>query len=381
MRSVVIDQALIDLVGSIYDATLDPAAWHDALDRVREHFGLFNAAIGISRLAHEPVSIAAVVNFPENYHSLLTPEYNDDVVRLWGGREIVERVPIEEPLTFSQVTDRRALPKNLYYRDFVEPQGLVDSVAVVLNRDRRQVASVSFGSHRDKGLITEDIVAGMRFLAPHFRRAALISGILEEERKQRMLFEAVVDAIRSAIVLVDRFARIVHANPAAQAVIDSGDPLRSEQGKLATRGEVVPGHLLSAIAAAADGDIPLGRRGIVIPGTRSDGTHFVAHVMPLLDRKARDSIPGEAVAAVFLADRDDEPRLVVDAATLIYTLTPAEACLLELMLEGCSNEEMAHRMGIASTTLKWHTQGLYEKTGQHRRSDVERLVSKLGPAG
>jgi DNA-binding CsgD family transcriptional regulator len=275
------------------------------------------------------------------------------------------------------VTDQSALRSNRHNLDFGVPQGIIDQVAIVLTRDRRQMGNIGFGRHRDFGPVTPDIVAGLRILAPHLRRAVLVSGILEEERKTRTMFEAVLTAVRSGIVLVDRHARIIYANPASQAIIDAGDPLRAINGKLELRGEVVAGQLHLAIDRAAEGDVPLGRRGIAIPGTRADGSPFVTHVLPLGDRAVRSGIPGEAVAAVFVADRDDDPQLVIDAATMIYGLTPTEARAFELVVAGHTSGEIASAMAISANTLKWHTRQLFEKTGQHRRADLVRLAGKL----
>lgn len=374
-----IDQAFVDLIGAVYDAVLNPNGWYGALDRIRAHFGLHNAVLGLNRFVHEPVAVAVSVNIPPEFLAKLGPEYSDEIVRMWGGRKVMERFPIEEPVALLSLIDEQRLLENKYYRDFGEPQGLIDQVAVVLTRDRRQVGNVGFGRHRDMGPVTDDVVAGLRILAPHLRRAALITGILEEERKQSTLFEAVVDAIRSGIVLVDGNARIIHANPAARAAMDRGDPLRNAGGKLELRGEIVSGQLEVAIHTAADGDIPLGRRGIVIPGVRTDGTPFVAHVMPLRDRTSRAGLPTRTVAAVFLADRDDEPKIIVDAATLIYSLTPTEARVFELVVEGRTTAEIARALAIAPSTLKWHTLQLYEKTGHHRRADLVRLAAQLRP--
>src|SRR5262249_46218488 len=149
-----------------------------------------------------------------------TPEYGAEVVRLWGGAEEMARLPIEEPMVMLDRTDEPTMLGNKYYRDFAVPQGLIDQAAIILTRDRRQIGSVSFGRHRDVGPVTPDVVAGLRVLAPHLRRAVLITGILDEERRRRTMFEALIDAIRSGIVLVDRNASIVHANPAARAIID-----------------------------------------------------------------------------------------------------------------------------------------------------------------
>lgn len=372
-----IDSDVVDLIGAIYDAVLEPTGWQEALDRIRRYFNLHNAILGVVRLGYEPVAYTVPVNIPERYFSMQTSEYNEEAMRMWGGREQMARYAIEEPFALLNVIDREALLTNKYYQGFGVPQGLVDQVAIVLTRDRKQVGNVSFGRHRDIGPVTDDVIAGMRVLAPHLRRAALITGILEEERRTRTMLEAVLSAVRSGIVLVDRAARVIYANPAAQGIIDAGDPLRAFQGKIELRGEVVPGHFQTAIARAAEGDIPLGRRGIAIPGTQTDGTPFVTHVLPLGDRAVRSGLPAEAVVAVFVADCDEEPQLVVDAATLIYSLTPTEGRVFDLLVAGHSSAEIATEMAISSNTLKWHTRQLFEKTGQNRRTDLVRLASKF----
>jgi DNA-binding CsgD family transcriptional regulator/PAS domain-containing protein len=378
---VPVDSQLIELIGVIYDAVLDPSLWHEALDRIRGHFKLHNAMMGLTRLGYEPTSVAIAVNIPELYLTMQGAEYTAEILRLWGGPEQVSRYPIEEPVSVRTVSSERDFATNKYYLDFGAPQELDDMVAVVLTRDRRQVGNVGFGRHRDFGPVTEDVIAGLRVLAPHLRRAALITGILDEERRRSTMLEAVLSAVRSGIVLVDRSARLIYANPAAQAIIDAGDPLRTDRGRLELRGEVVAGHLHIAVQAAAEGDIPLGRRGIAIPGTRADGSPFVAHILPLLDRTVRAGLPGEAVAAVFVADRDDDPQFVTDAATLIYSLTPTEARVFELIVGGHSSTEMARLLAIAPSTLKSHTLRLFDKTGQHRRSDLVRLAAALRPSG
>jgi DNA-binding CsgD family transcriptional regulator/PAS domain-containing protein len=377
-----LDSDLAALIGAIYDAVLEPAKWHEALERICRHYNFHNSVLGIARFGHEAASLTIPVNIPERYlRAMQAPQYNEEVVRLWGGREQLARYPLEEPVVLLDIIDGETLRTNAYHRDFGEPQGLVDHIALTLTRDRRQIGNVAFGRHADFGPITADVVAGMRVLAPHLRRAALISGILAEERRQRTLLEAALNAIHSGVVLVDRKARIVYANGAATDLMSVGDPIRNDHGKLQVRGEVVPGHLQIAVHAAADGDIPLGRRGIGIPGTRTDQTPFVVHVMPLYDRTTHTGLPGDAIAAVFIADRDDDPQIVVDAATLIYSLTPAEARVFELIIAGHSSAEMAKLLAVAPSTLKWHMLQLYDKTGQHRRADLVRLAAGLRPSG
>jgi DNA-binding CsgD family transcriptional regulator len=106
---------------------------------------------------------------------------------------------------------------------------------------------------------------------------------------------------------------------------------------------------------------------------------YVVHVLPLADRSKRSGLPGEAVAAVFVTERGDDPKYVLDAAAMLYNLSPAETRIFELTIEGRDSEQIAHALSISPNTLKSHTRHLLEKTGQQRRSDLVRLAGSLRP--
>ena len=87
----VVDGKVADLIGAIYDAVLDPAMWHDALDRIRRHYRFHNSILGIARYGHQPGSLLVPVNIPDDYRlAMQRPEYSDEVIRLWGGREVCQ---------------------------------------------------------------------------------------------------------------------------------------------------------------------------------------------------------------------------------------------------------------------------------------------------
>ena len=138
---VPVDSQLIELIGVIYDAVLDPSLWHEALDRIRGHFKLHNAMMGLTRLGYEPTSVAIAVNIPELYLTMQGAEYTSEILRLWGGPEQVSRYPIEEPVSVRTVSSERDFATNKYYLDFGAPQELDDMVAVVLTRDRELLVS------------------------------------------------------------------------------------------------------------------------------------------------------------------------------------------------------------------------------------------------
>jgi DNA-binding CsgD family transcriptional regulator len=71
----------------------------------------------------------------------------------------------------------------------------------------------------------------------------------------------------------------------------------------------------------------------------------------------------------------------IDALTLIYDLTPAEARIFEMVAAGSTRATIAQTIGIAPSTVKTHVLHLFEKTGCSRQADLLKLAAKLsGPA-
>ena len=56
-----------------------------------------------------------------------------------------------------------------------------------------------------------------------------------------------------------------------------------------------------------------------------------------------------------------------------YNLTPRECEILELLLQGLTNEEIAGRLFIADNTLRRHTYNLFSKLGIQERWQLHYL--------
>ena len=59
-----------------------------------------------------------------------------------------------------------------------------------------------------------------------------------------------------------------------------------------------------------------------------------------------------------------------------YRLTPREGFVGSLLSQGCSNKEIAQRMGISEQTVKDHLKHVYQKVGTHQRTAL--LARLLG---
>lgn len=103
--------------------------------------------------------------------------------------------------------------------------------------------------------------------------------------------------------------------------------------------------------------------------------------LPLLARSGRQV----AVDAVHLAGTElfiltvDDPQRTLDGNLARIGedcgLTPMEARMLRLIVEGLDTVIAAGRLGIAPTTARTHLQRLFAKTGTARQSELVRFVA------
>jgi DNA-binding CsgD family transcriptional regulator/PAS domain-containing protein len=368
----------IDLIGGVYDAVIEPDRWHGAVDAIRERFNFHNAMMTVFSLPMGSALVNLSVNVPVAYAGMNGPEYSEDILRLWGGAERVAQLPLEEPVILSEQGDSSLWPSSRYYNDFAKPQGIIDVIAIGLARDRTMLGNLAFGLHESGTKPPPRDRDGLRMLGPHLRRAALISGILGQTEQRASSFEATLDVARSGVILVDASMAIVHANRAGQTMLALGDPVRERLGRLELRQELLPGQLKAAVAAC-DSDADLGRRGIGIPTRRLDGSPLIVHVMPLEQRSIRGGLPANASAAIFIADGSGGIAPMHDALGLLFGLTPAEARVFELVVDGLENDGVALALGVAPSTVKTHLLRVFDKTGAHSRTGLVSLARQISP--
>lgn len=365
---------LSDLIGGIYDCVLDPTRWESVLEDIRVALGFDNAALAVHAMLPAPLRLSYIVGWRGPDLDYCAKEYGADVLELVGGPKGIAVHPIGEPFP---PMDPAALARNRYFREVVEPLGLIDGNAIIVARDAGLFAMLNVGQHKSDGPIRESQFDGLRLLAPHLSRAATISRLLEMKAVEAQTFAAVVEALSAAVLLVDQDLGLVHANDPAHRLLAACDPVSLQNGKLHLALRASQSALEAAVAQAARNETELGSRSTAIPARRSDGEPMVVHILPLKHGEVRPNLSQRATAALFVVPAAAPPQMPRDALVLLYDLTPAEARVTELICEGLTVTEIGDRLGIAETTVKTHLKRIFDKTGCRRQVELVRLVSSL----
>ena len=362
-------QQLSDLIGVIYDAAIDPSLWDGAIETAA-HFvggagaGLFCKDVGVHHAViphHFGFQLPLPVELFRQIYSSAERHFLGD---------------LEQPVATTVLMPFAELAQSELYRQWAEPQGFVDFVSAVL--DRTTISAVIFGifRHQRDGMVDDQVRRHMRLIAPHIRRAVLIGRMFEFKAAEVATFVDTLDGLGAGMYLVDADGRLIHANAAGNAILGAGDILSSVRGRLVATDATVDQALREVFAAAGQGDVVLGTKGIAVPLTAKDGDRYVAHALPLTSgARRRAGVAYTAVAALFVRKATLAVASAPQAIGSAFKLTPTELRVLLAIVEVGGIPEVATAFGVAETTVRTHVGRLFEKTGTARQADLVKLVA------
>jgi DNA-binding CsgD family transcriptional regulator/PAS domain-containing protein len=361
------------VIGNLYDAALDPALWGVVLGEARDFVGGSAAAIFAKDAAATKLTIF-------HHDGGIEPDY----VRLYYERYMALDpsntahffATVESPISTADYIDRGEFRQTRFYREWAEPQGLVDFLTVALERSMATAALFGIFRKTADGFADEGSKHRMRLIAPHVRRAVLIGKAIDLKAAQSASFADALDGLSAALFLVQANGRIVHANAAAHAMLAAPGFLYTAADRLMVRDVKMHRALMDVLAAADSGDAAVGARGVALPLATRDGGAYLAHVLPLTSgarKKAGNAYA--AVAAVFVRKAELELPSAPEIIARHYRLTPSELRVLLAVIEVGGVPEVAEALGVADTTVKTHLGSVYGKTGTSRQADLVKLVA------
>lgn len=168
-------------------------------------------------------------------------------------------------------------------------------------------------------------------------------------RRARVRFEAIVNALTVAVLVV-RYQKLIYANAAAEQLRER---LRTKYRSELT---VLLGDHLKSL-----GDKPAAATTMsLLTGQR--GEPFYLHVIPL------DATGAEVAVSV------RELGTSMGAFRTRYRLSKREAEVVELVMLGFRNRDIAETLGTSPTTVKKHLTHVFDKVGVDTRTQ---LVSRI----
>jgi DNA-binding CsgD family transcriptional regulator len=368
-----IDQdELSPFIGEIYDAALDASLWSSVLAKAASFIGGSSAALFSKDAASGAGNIYHEFGTDPYYRQIYFEKY----VKLDPATTGHFFAEVEQPISVTDLMSYDEFLETRFYREWVQPQGVVDFLAAVLDKSITRVAMFGVFRHERDGLVDDEARRRISLIIPHVRRAVLVSRIIDLKTTEAATFADTLDGLSAGMWLLDAEGRIVHANVAGRAILGVGDFLSESAGHIVARDREIDRGLRQLLASAGGGDAAIGTEGIDLPLRAQDGTRYVAHVLPLTSGARRlAGTAYSAVAALFVRKSAIEVPSPPEVIARAYRLTPTELRVLLAIVEVGGVPEVAVALGVAESTIKTHLGHLFEKTSVTRQADLVKIVA------
>jgi len=371
---MILIEELSSLLGILYAAPLDREKWQVFLDRL---CALTETACGYM------VSIR-----PDEGNVLLGGgglNFNPDILQLYNehyGAKDPYITPVTSNPRIGIIQAEELLPhadliQSELYNDLLRRYDL--EFMTVVSSDKFTGEGDFFPLWRSpkQGPMNSDSIHLLEMLLPHIQTALRLRTKVRGCDESELFSETALNSMSIATLLVSGNGRVRQMNQNAAVCLQSGDGLLLQDGKLTANDLYERAQLESLISAAASGgNRSEGALGgaIKISRVRAPDTLHVT-VIPT-PQESQISASGSS-ALIFVNDPSSLPRPRGTLLRQLYGLTPSEARVADLLLEGSEVREAAERLGITLETCRFHIKRVLAKTGTRRQAELIRLMLSL----
>lgn len=364
------------LIQHVYDAALDPAAWaafmRDMSSSLDAGFGLlwmqdFSDGTSAFEMSARNVSCmtgldAAAIDQYKNYYAARN---------VW--------LPHASGLAEGSVTVSSALysdellKRTEFHGDFLRRHDLFYAVGSSIVKEGTRDVKMSFVRSERAGRFEDASLRRMQQMIPHIRNAVVLHRKLSGLKILADTAMAALELIPVGILLLTADGLLLHANQHAHRLV----------ARTAALG-IVSGGVIHTDSIRCNARLQQLIRDAVQTGLGQSAGHGGS--MRLIGRGGElnlrvtplptSTLPfGEnVVAAIFCSAPDSVIGLLSVALQGIYLMTPAEAHLTELLINGKSLAQVALARSVSIHTVRSQLKSVMIRTGAKTQADLVRIV-------
>lgn len=359
-------------IQNIYDAALDINEWSNVIANLAD---LLDAHGGILRYInrdrsgkHFGVQFGYDNNYIEQYnnHYYQIDNFN---TKLKGSEGRCIRVSRDN---FHEWFER----SDPFYNEFLMKYDVYNMMGA--NIIENEQGHFVLGMHRSPkaGMFSAEDMATYNLLAPHLKKAIEIQNLLHEHQQQCQAGYDAIDCLPFGMIFLDQYKKPIWYNKRAREIVANRKSLKITADRVRCHHPSESQKLSQLIDnALSQGRYQGGR--MLLKGNTGNLTLFV---VPLGQQHHQYSaLADQARVVIFIGDSSIDRNAPADVLQMLYTLTPAEARLVNGLCEGLTIQEMEKAYGLRANTLRSQLKSVFHKTGTNRQAELVALVMS-GPA-
>ncbi len=373
------ERTLLDLVGHLYEASLDPNLWGRFVQDLAQTFDAGSAVLTLDGVNGNNLTSSTPIAATANWSEAATKAYDDYYFAhdLWGRRVVesgVRRAVMGRELVSPSEMRSSVIANEFFPQICGHPHhfGIVTAI-IPFNGER----AVGVGIHhldprRDMERADQD---RLNLLLPHLARAMRLAdamGTLAGTAAGLVEILAKLDC-PAFLVTADGSMRLMNCQ--AEALLAKRAGIRLRQGKLRVANSPVDVQTdarfarLIRDAARVSGGQSLGAGGGVLNLAADRSAALELRIAPFRHHEALRQ-PAAPLAIVTVQEVAPASSGAADRIVRQYGLSKSEQLLLRGLLEGLTLKEYAERRHIAYETARSHLYSIFAKTGCKRQAEL-----------
>jgi DNA-binding CsgD family transcriptional regulator/PAS domain-containing protein len=361
---------------ALYQASMTPERWPDALRLVSEFVGGRAAAMEFVQLPGSNVQVAA--NYGYDAQGLLSV-MGDQLAEYDPWWPCVQMEPDSDLLIGSKYVPAKHVRNSAFYNEGLRRVEAdwrdVMAVLAPLSDESTGIFSVYRGGDQDDFGHVE--IVRMQAIRPHIKQAFELASRLGGHELREQISGRISADRGDAVLLLDHKGSVVYANPLAEALLKQvPGPLTTRNGCLRLGCCRADKRLQQALGQCLAGSDPEQTPSSATVLWRSGGTRYSAIVTPHLNRVLPAPLAlGRRQPVVVVVVRDFKPDSASIASRVqqAFGLTTAETRILLQFLDGLSPAQICAATGITMNTVKSQCRALYRKTGTANQAGLLRM--------
>lgn len=276
-----------------------------------------------------------------------------------------------QTLTGAELVPNWELVRTDFYKSWLRPQNAFHCLIGVILRHAEDLRCLVALRQLDAPAFSSDDKRTAATLLPQLSCANELDVRVTSIMQRCNVLADVLSCLPEAVFVVDADSHLLPMNRTAESLLEQDTGLTLSGGILGTSLPREPAELRRLIArmSAQNGRDGSGNE-IVVPRP-SGKPPIVLTLTPLGNGATEMAGRPRSVAVAFTRLR---PTAATRHLYSFYHMTPAEARLAALIVEGRTLAEAARELRITKNTARTHMKRIYAKTVTHRQADLVRLL-------
>lgn len=268
--------------------------------------------------------------------------------------------------------------RTAYYSDFARGYDIVRCLAGMIEAGPDVVSVVSVNGTERRGPFGSDDTVLIEALMPHVHRALQLHRRLAATEAAAHSLSAVVDRSSHGVLFINRQGRVTYMNSLARRLSEACDGLAVEDRELRAARAVDTDRLRRLVAGAAGttAGCALETGGVMTLGRPSGRRPLQVVISPLAQNRLLSPDDGQPAVLVMVSDPDHVGVPGEQTLRCLYSLTPGEAKLAQLLVLGLKLDQASAHLGLRTATVRTRLKAIFEKTDTHRQSELIQLLLK-----